>query len=240
MAEVAVGKDLEDGRLGFLVGALERDGRLGADFVDVVAVDDVPGHVVAFGALREAARVGGRAFLGSAHRVAVVLDDEDDREVPEGGQVVGFMDRALVDGAVTHVDEAATLQSHVFDGVGEAGAEGGLAPDDAVAAPVVLIRGEVVHRAALTLGAAGDAAGQFGHAFVHAHADHQAVAVVAVTRDDMVVLTKEGDCASGDGLLTHVKVEESADLTLLVDADAALLEMADTSHFGVKGDLLGL
>jgi hypothetical protein len=64
--------------------------------------------------------------------------------------------------------------------------------------------------------------------------------MVAVARDNMVVLTKEGDRASGDGLLTHVKVEESADLTLLVDADAALLKMADTSHFGVKGDFVGL
>jgi hypothetical protein len=56
----------------------------------------------------------------------------------------------------------------------------------------------------------------------------------------MVVLAEEGDRAGGDGLLTHVKVEESANLTLLVDADAALLEMADTSHFGVKGDFVGL
>ena len=64
--------------------------------------------------------------------------------------------------------------------------------------------------------------------------------MVAVTRDDVVVLTKEGDRAGGDGLLAHVKVKESADLTLLVDTDAALLEMADTSHFGVKGDFVGL
>lgn len=56
----------------------------------------------------------------------------------------------------------------------------------------------------------------------------------------MVVFAEKGDRARGDGFLAHVKVEESADLTLLVDADAALLEMADTSHFGVKGDLLGL
>jgi hypothetical protein len=66
------------------------------------------------------------------------------------------------------------------------------------------------------------------------------VAVVAVARDDVVVLAEEGDGPGGDGLLADVKVEEAADLALLVDTDAALLKMADTGHFGVKGDFLVL
>ena len=66
------------------------------------------------------------------------------------------------------------------------------------------------------------------------------MAVVAVARDDVVVLAQQGDRPGGDGLLADVKVEEAPDLALLVDTDAALLEMADTSHFGVKGDFVGL
>ena len=97
-----------------------------------------------------------------------------------------------------------------------------------------------MHRTAFALGAAGDAAGEFGHALVHAHADHQAVAVVAVARDNMVVFAEKGDRAGGDRLLADVKVQEAADLALLVDTDAALLEMADAGHFGVKGDFLVL
>ena len=150
------------------------------------------------------------------------------------------MDRSLVDGAIAHEDKTAALEPHVFDGVGEAGAEGGLATDDAVAAPVVLVGREIMHRATLALRAARHAAGQLGHALVHTHADHQAVAVVAVASDDMVMFTQKGDRAGGDGFLADIEVEEAANLALLVDSDAALFEMADSGHFGVKRDLIGL
>ena len=64
--------------------------------------------------------------------------------------------------------------------------------------------------------------------------------VTAMGRGDLVVVGERCTHARGDGLLADVKVEESPDLTLLVDTDAALLEMADTGHFRVKGDFLGL
>ena len=48
-------------------------------------------------------------------------------------------------------------------GEGEAGAERDLRADDAVAAVEGLLHGEHVHRAALALGIAAAASGQFGH-----------------------------------------------------------------------------
>jgi len=64
--------------------------------------------------------------------------------------------------------------------------------------------------------------------------------VVPVARDDVVVLAEEGDRASDDGLLADIQVQKPPNFTLLVGANAALLEMADACHFGVERHLLGL
>jgi hypothetical protein len=220
------------------VGELEGGGDLVADLEDVVAVlNDVPVHAVALGALGEA-RAGRGAFLAGAHRVAVVLDDEDDGQRHERREVVGLVHGALVDGTVAHEGEGGALEALVFEGVGEAGAERDLAADDAVAAPEIARRVEVVHRAALALGAAGVFAVVLRHHLVHAHADGERVAVVAVGGDDVVVLAHDGHAADGDGFLPDVEVEEAADLALLVAAQAALLEAADAHHVAVERDQL--
>ena len=64
--------------------------------------------------------------------------------------------------------------------------------------------------------------------------------MVAVARDDVVVLPEEGDGPGRDGFLADVQMQKTPNFTLLVGADAALLEMADTSHFGVERHLLCL
>ena len=67
----------------------------------------------------------------------------------EGGKVEGLVKGALIDGSVTQVAKAASFETFVFQGEGKAGAEGGLAADDSVAAPVIFVRRKKVHRAAL-------------------------------------------------------------------------------------------
>ena len=196
----------------------------------------IPIHVVGLGALAELA--GGGALLGGAHGVAVVLDDEEDGEVPEGGEVVGLVHGALVYGTVAHEGHGGAFFGLILHGVGEAGAEGDLAADDAVAAPVVEFGGEVVHRAALALGATGDLAVELGHERAGVHADGDGVAVVAVGGDDVVVLAHERAGADGDGFLADVEVEEAADLALVIDGQAALFEAADAHHLAVELDLL--
>lgn len=191
VAVVAVGIDFQKGWFVFLAGTLHGDVGFGADFVDVGAVDDVPFHVVAFGALGEASAEGGGAFLGGSHGVAVVFDDVDDGEFEEGGDVEGFVECALVDGTIAEVAEGAAFEAFVFEAVCEAEAEGGLAGDDAVAAPVVFVGGEEVHGAAFSFGAAGGFAEEFGHAFVHVHADGEGVGVAAVGGDVVVVGSAE-------------------------------------------------
>jgi hypothetical protein len=95
-----------------------------------------------------------------------------------------------------------------------------------------------VHRAALALRAAGVFAVILRHHLVHAHADGERVAVVAVGGDDVIVLAHDGHAANGDGFLADIEVEEAADLALLVASEAALLEAADAHHVAVEGDQL--
>jgi hypothetical protein len=87
-----------------------------------------------------------------------------------------------------------------------------------------------VHGAALALGAAGGLAVELGHELVHAHADGDGVAVVAVGGDDVVVLAHEGAAAHGHRFLADVEVQEPTDLLGLIGAQRTFLEAADAHH----------
>ena len=76
-----------------------------------------------------------------AHGVVVVLDHEDDRQLPERRHVEGLVDLALVGGAVAEIGERNIVVAAVLVGEGEAGAERHLGADDAVAAVELSSRG---------------------------------------------------------------------------------------------------
>ena len=76
-----------------------------------------------------------------AHGVAVVLDDVDDRQLPQLRHVEALVDLALVGGAVAEIGQADIVVLAVAVGEGEAGAERHLRADDAVAAEEVLLDG---------------------------------------------------------------------------------------------------
>ena len=116
-----------------------------------------PMDAVTGGALGETG-AGGGADLGGAHRITVVFDDKDAGQIPEGGEIHGLVHGTLVDGAVAHESHGGPFVALVFNAVGEADAEGDLATDDAVAAPIVVGRVKIVHRSTLALGATGDLA----------------------------------------------------------------------------------
>jgi hypothetical protein len=81
--------------------------------------------------LREFA--GRRTSLTGTHRVAVVLDHEDDRQFPQRGEIVSLVYGALVDRTITHERHRGTFQAAVLERVGESGPERDLTADDAVA-----------------------------------------------------------------------------------------------------------
>ena len=127
-----------------------------------------------------------------AHRHHVVFDDVDDGQLPEAGHVEGFVEGALVHGAVAEEADADLVALAVLDGEGDAGGDGDVAADDGVAAQEARLGVEEVHRAALALGAAGGLAQHLGHAGAGIHAAGQGVAVVAIGGDDVVVVPERG------------------------------------------------
>ena len=134
----------------------------GLDRAHVHAVDLLAGNAERDAALREIGLRRGALDRG-AHGVAVVLDDVDDRQLPELGHVEALVDLALVGRAVAEIGQRDVVVAAVLVGEGEAGAERDLRADDAVAAVEVLLVGEHVHRAALAARIAAAAAGQLGH-----------------------------------------------------------------------------
>ncbi len=176
-----------------------------------------------------------------AHRHHVVLDHVDHRQLPQAGHVEGFVERALVHGAVAEVADADRVLVAVLAGEGDARGQGQVAADDGVAAEEPLRGVEEVHRAALALGAAGVAAQQLGHRLVGAHPAGQGVAVVAIGGDDEIVVAEHPDRTDGDRLLTAVQVAEAADLAAhLVELVRLLFEPADQEHLPQPVDRLAL
>lgn len=60
--------------------------------------------------------------------------------------------------------------------------------------------------------------------------------VVAISGDDVVIFSHEGNAADGDGLLADVKVEESPHRAALVVLEGDLFKSADTHHFAIQLD----
>src|SRR5205085_9599835 len=100
-----------------------------------------------------AGEIGGgrRTFHRGAHAVLVVLDDVEHRQIPQRRHVEGLIDLALVERAVAHVGHRKTAIAFVLVGKPEAGADGYLGADYAVAAVKALLAAEHVHGAALAL-----------------------------------------------------------------------------------------
>ena len=174
------------------------------------AVDLLAGNVEGGAAL---GKIGlrRRARHRRAHGVAVVLDDVDHRQLPQLRHVEALVDLALVGGAVAEIGQADEVIAAIAVGEGKAGAERHLRADDAVAAVEILLLAEHVHGAALALGIAAAAAGQFGHHALGFHAAGQHVAVVAVAGDDLIALLQRHLHADDDGFLADIEMAEAAD-----------------------------
>ena len=234
MAAIAIGLHLED--VGPCPAARMLDGLLagGAHRQHVHAVDLLARNAEG---LAVPVEFGGRrgALDRGAHAVVVVLDDVDDRQLPERGHVHGLVDLALVGAAVAEIGQRDVLGAVVLVREGQAGADRHLGADDAVAAVEVLLAAEHVHRAALALGIAAAAAGQLGHHALGVHAAGQHVAVVAIGGDDGVLVAHIGLHADDDGFLADVEMAEAADQAHAVELARPLLEAADQQHVAIVG-----
>ncbi len=189
-------------------------------------------------AARVQRRRRGRAPLRRAHRVLVVLDDEDHRQRPQRRHVEGLVDLALVGRAIAEIGEADVLVVPVLVGEGEPGTQRHVGADDAVPAIELLLLREHVHRAALALGVAALAAGQLGHHALGVHAAGEHVPVVAVSRDALIALDRRRLQPDDHGLLADIEVAEATDQPHAVELPSPLLEAADQQHVAVESQEL--
>ena len=212
MADVPKCLDLQQG--GAVTGASSRDrvvaGLLHGHHVLTIHLD--AGHVVARRALAQIGD-GGSALDGGTHAIAVVLNDEDRRELPESSDVQRFVERADVGRRLAEVGHRDLIGAAIPGGEREAGAERDLATDDAVSSHEMHRHVEQVHRAALALRASRCLAEQFGHDRARRHAAGQRLPVFAVGADHVVVGTQRGERADRDRFLPDIEVAEAADLS---------------------------
>src|SRR3546814_10787801 len=178
---------------------------------NVHAVDLHAGDAEAFAAAIELV-LGATAIDRSAHRILVVLDHEDVRQLPQLGDVEAFIDLALVRGAVAEIGHGDPAVAAIFVREGEAGAERDLSTDDAVAAIEFMLDAEHVHRAALALRDARLTPGQLGHDDLGVDAVSEHMPVVAIAGDHAVTLAVACRLeAHGDRFLAAIAVADTAD-----------------------------
>ena len=226
VAAEAVGDGLDEDRLPVLARAPDRLAHhvVGLDHVHAVAAQ--AGYAEALAA---AVQVGHRgvALDRGPHAELVVGDHEDDRQLPEGGEVERLAERALVGGAVAEHAQRDLVEALVVGGERHAGGERQVAADDPVAAHEAVLEVEHVHRAAAAVRDAVLAAEQLGHHAVGIGPAGQRVAVRAVGRDQVVLVAQRAAGADDRRLLADRQVQEAADLGLRVHLPRALLEAAD-------------
>ena len=229
MAEVAVDLGLYEGRAAAVSGAFYGlAGRL-VDGEEVVAVYHDAGHGEAVGALGDVYALGGEG-LGGGLGVAVVLYDEDHRQVPGAGEVQAFEERALVGAAVAGERDGYLLRAAGLRGQPYAADQGRAAADDAVGAEHALIQVGYVHGAALAVAEALLFAVDLEHHSLDVAALGDGVAVAAVGARYVVVPIEVGHDAGGDGLLPGVEVDEARDLARGELRVQPLLELPDGLH----------
>ena len=229
MAAEAVGERLDHRRPALLARDADvlGDDLAHGDHVHAVGAD--PGHAHALGLLREIGD-GGVALDRGSHPVEVVLEDEDDRQAPERGQVHRLAEVAGVRGAVAEHADGDVVGSLVVAREREPRRERQVAADDPVAAHEPVLGVEDVHRAAAAAGGAVDAAEELGHHVLGLGAAGDRVAVGAVGADQVVRRLHRRGRADDRRLLADREVKEAAGLGALVLATGLLLEAADQRH----------
>ncbi len=229
VAPVAIGEGLDQRRATILASDSQMlgDGLAHRQHVHAVGAD--AGNAEALGLLRE---VGdrGMALDRGPHAVEVVLEDEDDRQAPQGGEVHRLAEVAGVRGAVAEHADGDVVGSLVVGGERDAGGQRQVAADDAVATEEATLVVVDVHRAAAPARGAVDAAEELGHDVLGVGAARDRVTVGAVGADQVVARLHRRGRADDRRLLADREVKEAARFGPLILASGLFLEAADQRH----------
>ena len=200
-------------RLGPWPARARADGLAGhlVDRLHVVALDADTGHAVTRGALGVGRDGGGHR---PRHRdgPVVVLDDEHDRQPPQGGEVQRLVERALVGGSFPGDGDGDAALALPLEGERLAAGHGVALRDDARAREVG-DRVEEVHVAAFAAAQAGLAPEDLGRHAVQVDAVRDGQVVRPVRPGDGVIGVQVGADAGCDGLLTSGEMHLAGDQT---------------------------
>ncbi len=229
VAAMAVGHAFDEGRAATGTGAVRRLGGGFVDRLDVVAVDLHRRHLVALGPLDQVL-VGRRVVDAGELAVEVVLADEQDRQLPDLGDIHRLVEGADIGRAVA--EEGRRELAAAIELGRDAGADRNrqAAADDAEGADQALVDVGEVHRAADAAADTRCAAEQLGERRLGIHAAGDADAVAAIGVADIVILAEHDAGARRDRLLSLAEVGGAVDEALEVASLHLLLELADTDH----------
>lgn len=210
--------------------------RLGDDLA-VGPVDRLPQAVVGDGSLGDR-RGRDHVVAGDADPVVVVLDHDDQRQLPGGRHRHALVEGAVVGAGVAGQgdrDVVATLQ---LDRVGVAECDRQRGADDPGRREVDA-RVERVHVAAVAAAEPGRALEDLGQQRPRVGPLDESVAVVAVGRDERVGRPQDAGHPGRDRLLADPGVELAVDLAGRDALEAGEVELADPGHPAVAVDRRG-
>ena len=163
-------------------------------------------------------------------REAVVLADEDERQLPERREVDGLVEVAGLHRAVAEEDDRDRVLALLPRGQGTSERERDVAADDAGRAHEAVLHVDEVHRAAEPAAQPAVAPHQLGHRPLQRRALRDRVTVRAVPGVDGVVVPQLRAHGRGDALLTDAEVDQPVDLVGALELGDPLLEQPDPPH----------
>ena len=245
VAAEAVGQALE--HRGTFAGAGPLDRALGrtANRQHIHAVDLFAGHAEG-GRLTPDLRIAGGAVVVHADGPLVVLDHEDDRQLPERRHVQALVELTDVAGAVAEEGRGHSVAAGVAQGValvaageGRTQGHGNALTDEGITTQQVVLLGEEVHGAATALAAAGLLTEELAHHLTGRHAAAQGVDVIAIGAAEPVVLHLHRlDHPRAHGLLAVVEVNKAEHLSAVVHLGALVFEAPAEGHVAVQHQAL--
>ena len=170
------------------------------------------------------------AFERCAHRVEIVLAQENNRKLPQRGQIQRFVELAFGDGAVAEIAsrDRRTVLHLVCQRQPDRNRQS--ASDDCVSSVESPARVKKVHRAAMAVAAARALPIHFGHQYSRGHSPGQRVPVFAIGGNDRILRSECLHRTHAGRFLSDVEMKKAVNLLEAVHLRRFFLEAADAEH----------
>jgi hypothetical protein len=138
--------------------------------------------------------------------------------------------RALIDRAVAEKAKRHAIFISIFTGEGQAASERDMRSDNGVSSIHMVLAIEKMHRTAESMGTPRGFAKKFRHAGIGARSPGESMRMIAISRDDIIIMSRRRHRAADDRFLPDVKVAEATDLLRLILLTRAFLKTPDQQH----------